>query len=527
MSKKNFALFFILFSGRLVCQDTISVLFKTGYSKLENKEAEKLDIIPLSYDLTEADSVHFVGMADSVGKINANLKLSEKRAQQVEKYCKKFISEKIPVRVSASGEATQSNLELNRCVYLIIYSKTKKSETIELPGNDSIPSSENFSATATACYDIDYEVLHHCHLRLVTKGKKEFIVIETEYYDWKKLEKLFFADFNKAGKIIVKPLRWKNISSGSLWWGKNRNTAIVPREGFKKFKLFRKHPLPCGDCSETFKIDEPLKKVDTCFQVDYFLMYNLQIKIPFFLNRPWINARVPREYVDISVAYYIGCKRDWRVRWAEKSGRKNKKYYFTRLPLRLLYVENITRYMDCCSFNPEPSECDRPFIGICPMAPPDKSLMLIFEPGYYYQFQKNLGYALIGLSKTCDYSHICLLSGIDSDRNWYSLLRYQFYFLNFPFKIAALSWQTPSKASSISRYGRFFVGTEIRAIAGDAGNYYSQSVHVGLACVNYGRLPFFQRIFVQYGLSLDYAGNYSHRVFPLLEAGINFKLLKF
>lgn len=50
-----------------------------------------LDNISSRYDLAEVDSVHYTGMADSVGDVKANLKLSKKRAQETASYCKRFL----------------------------------------------------------------------------------------------------------------------------------------------------------------------------------------------------------------------------------------------------------------------------------------------------------------------------------------------------------------------------------------------------------------------------------------------------
>ncbi|HXB40487.1 MAG TPA: hypothetical protein VNZ49_08090 [Bacteroidia bacterium] len=523
MIKRAFAFLFLL-SARLLSQDTISVLFKTGYFKIENKEIEKLDLIPVTFELNDLDSVHFVGMADSVGKFESNLKLSEKRVVQVEKFCRKFIPATIPVRVGASGETNQNKLEFNRRVNIILYFKTKRRETIESADNDT--SAVN-TTSVTTCYDIDYDLLHHCHLRLITKGKKEFIVIESQVTEWKKLEKLFYADINKSGKIIVRPLKWKDVTTGRFWWARSRNTALVLKESFRKFKIFRKHPLPCGECSETFEVNKPLSKVDTCFQTDYFLMHNLQVKVPLF-PRSWVRVRVPREYVDISCDYFIGCHKDWKLKWEERSGRKNQKYFFTKLPVRIFYLENITRYTDCCTYKPEPSECDKGIIGVCPLSPPDKALMIILEPGYNYQLKTHLPYFMLGLGKNWDKGLFALLSGIDINHNWYSTLRYQYYYLSFPFKSSVISWQSPGSALTIERYGRLYIGSELNALITQSTNYISQNLHLGLALVNYKYRAFFQRAFIQYSVNVDYSGNYSSKtIFPMLQAGIDCKLFHF
>jgi hypothetical protein len=45
--------------------------------------------------------------------------------------------------------------------------------------------------------------------------------------------------------------------------------------------------------------------------------------------------------------------------------------------------------------------------------------------------------------------------------------------------------------------------------------------------VNYKYRAFFQRAFIQYSVNVDYSGNYSKTIFPMLQAGIDCKLFRF
>ncbi len=517
----TYLLFSLLYSTYLFSQDTVSVYFSFGSSKIEQSQYDALHAIPVKYDLSDLDSVRFVGATDSVGKLSSNLKLSEKRAKNVAKYCTGLFPAGIRFTVVATGEKSKQTLSKSRNVDILLFFKTKATEnTIEKA--DTLKTSEN-------CRYIDYQLLHRCHARTITKGKKEFILLETNINNIKKDSTYYTASENKAGKIINKLVKWEMKSTGNLWWQKTRFTALIPKKDFDKYKIFRITKPPCKACNEDFEKGKKFVNEDTCIQVDRFLMYAIQYKTTLF-NRTFVNIRAPREYVDTAFSYYIGCGFNNKLVWETKKGRRKKNYYYTRLPLHLNYIDNITRTMNCCKSAPEPSECGKAIIQCATLGTIDKSITLGLEAGNYYQQRTNYPYLGLGISKAGDYSQVMLLFAKGLDRSYYGSFRYQYNFLSFPFSAINpfSTWKSPGNVKVIYKYCRLYAGTEFKTRVQNAEqNYFEQNLHLGLSIVNTERGIFIQRFFVQCGIGLDYLRKNSSGPYPIFQIGMNMKLLKF
>ena len=121
----TYLLFSLLYSTYLFSQDTVSVYFSFGSSKIEQSQYDALHAIPVKYDLSDLDSVRFVGATDSVGKLSSNLKLSEKRAKNVAKYCTGLFPAGIRFTVVATGEKSKQTLSKSRNVDILLFFKTK------------------------------------------------------------------------------------------------------------------------------------------------------------------------------------------------------------------------------------------------------------------------------------------------------------------------------------------------------------------------------------------------------------------
>ncbi|MBI34954.1 MAG: hypothetical protein CMP67_06275 [Flavobacteriales bacterium] len=146
-------------------QDTISIYFNFGESKIPNRELKKLTDIPSNYDLSELDSINFIGMADSIGDFKQNLKLSEKRVLNTYRKCKNILPKNIAIRKIAIGEKTNKKKEKNRRVDIILYFQPFQ--------NNEIDDNNDINKLKKICYNIDYELLHRCHLRVIKKRKKK------------------------------------------------------------------------------------------------------------------------------------------------------------------------------------------------------------------------------------------------------------------------------------------------------------------------------------------------------------------
>lgn len=509
----------MLTSVHVYGQDTISIYFEFGHSKIPDEQLEKLNAIPTKYDLSDLDSVIFIGMADSVGEFKSNIKLSEKRARNAARHCERLFPENIMTKITALGERTIDQREKNRRVDIILYFQPMPTEEVE---------QREPTQTKEVCYNIDYKLLHRCHLRTVKKRNKELTIIEIALPDLREKKQHYYGSVTMNGDFIVKKVKWSSKRTGNLWWSKTRYVATIPKQDFDTYKIFKIEDLPCDTCNEDFQTKSEISKEDTCVQVDRFLMENIQFKTRLFNNK-WVKIRAPREYVNIEDRYFIGCGFQNELVWETKKSRRKQNYYYSKLPRHFNYIANITRVMDCCKNNPEPSECDRPIIFCRTLGEPDRSFILNAEIGSHYQQSKFTPYAGLGISKEGFFSRVSILAGADIDLSFYGSLRYQYHFLSFPFSVFNLfsTWQSPTEQQVITRYGRLYLGTELKTrINKTKQDYLEQNIHIGLAAVNTNSDAFIPRIFVQYGLGFDYLGTYSTGVYSIVQLGLNMKIAR-
>ena len=149
-------------------QDTITVYFEFGSSKIDSEYNPILKNLSSTYDLSSLDSIQFIGYADSVGNVKSNIRLSKKRAKNVYKTCKPTISSDIFISVLAKGEDRKVNQHENRRVEVLLFF-AKELPTIK----EKIIEKVN-----PRCFLVDFEALSYCHIRTIKKRKKEYVQIE-------------------------------------------------------------------------------------------------------------------------------------------------------------------------------------------------------------------------------------------------------------------------------------------------------------------------------------------------------------
>jgi hypothetical protein len=505
---------------RLYSQDTLSIYFEFGKSKITDTQFNILNTIPIQYDVLMLDSVSFIGMADSVGDFNSNKKLSEKRAKNIAKECIRIFKNNIPSTITSLGERNNKAIDRNRRVDIVMFFKAIEKEEIE--------SIENIDVLKK-CFNIDYKLLHHCYIRTITKHKKSFVIIETTRLDLSKKRVYYYGTTSPAGKFITTKVKWIIRRTGKSWWAATRFVATIPKKDFESFKIFTISDLPCDSCDEDYKIQPKFLNNDTCKQVDRFLMDNIQFKSSFF-NKRTIKIRVPKEYVDINANYYIGCNFKTKLKWQHQIGKKKQNYYYSTLPIYFDYISNIVKDMDCCKNNIEPSDCSLPIIRCRMMRGADKSFALMLDVGSYYQQSQVLAYGALGIYKDGDFSRTAFQMGIDNKFCLITSISYQYHFLSIPFDFlkTSLSWHSPDRDGDISKYARFYFGTELKTfLKKESKNSIEQNVHVGFTAVNTSENTIIPRIFIQYGMGYDYLNSNSKKIYSIAKLGVILRITRF
>jgi outer membrane protein OmpA-like peptidoglycan-associated protein len=121
-----YVLFLVVFGPCIVLaqnSDTLSVHFAFGKHEISAKQAKRIQAIPNHIYVNDLDSVHYIGMADSVGSLRANHKLGEKRAREVLKYSKNYFTTNPLIRIFSRGELQRDDPANNRRVDFVFFSK--------------------------------------------------------------------------------------------------------------------------------------------------------------------------------------------------------------------------------------------------------------------------------------------------------------------------------------------------------------------------------------------------------------------
>lgn len=449
--------FFIIFYFSLsltFAQDTISVFFEFGKYKLTNKTEQKLRLLPVNFDLSSVDSIHFVGRADSVGQLNANLRLSKKRADLVQEFCSYLLPKTIQTSTSAKGEDYNPSRAFNRRVDVVLFYKNK-------PPPPPKPVKQE-----KKCYRVDYDLLSLTHWRIIKKRRKEYVLIELPLRKNPHSHDVFYGIRDFEGRFTVRKVRWEKQSMGRLWWANTRYVTTIPKESFENYKLFKVNNPPCTDCHEPFDSIPKITKSVDCLQADYYVMNNLQYSFKLF-NKELVEIRVPREYINQDLNYYYESFKT--ITWETRDRRKNANYFFAEVPHDDGYIHPFTKDAKCPQ--KDFSECIKRDTSLkgwgldlrCYQLPPEsKWLSLIGEIGSYYQNDSLIPYVALGIEKESLKSRLTLLAGTDIDLGLYSSLRYQHILFQQPLGVfnPIRSWK--SRDNRGRYFGEFYLGTELK-----------------------------------------------------------------
>lgn len=506
-----FLSFFFFFQSK--SQDTLTIYFEFGKSKISRQQELILNSISSRYDLAELDSVHYTGLTDSVGDIRANVKLSNKRACETADYCKRFLGNNHRYRIIALGEKSGSKPEQNRRVNIILYMKPGKDNKDEPTGQN--PEAMRVSGS---CYYIDYELLHRSNRRIIVKNRMEYLRLEVDPAHLKKQKDHYYASVNIQGHVEIKKIRW--IYRGNY-------VALIPKKDFQQFRIFKTGKEPCEECSEDLEARKRIVYESSCVQVDRFLMNNIRVKTGFFRPR-LVKIRALREYVNTGDHYYIGCGLDRELFWRVQKGKRKSRYYYATLPVYGGFLENITQVMECCKSRQEPSECNVGMIACNGMSLPDKSILFLAEAGDHYRFGQHRPYLALGLSNWGSRNLLSLFAGTNPDLDIYGSVRYQYHILNVPFRMLnpVPTWQSPGSLWSSSHYASLYLGTELNTwkSTGSKADLLEQNLHLGFSSMSPRNRPRIPCIFIQCGIGYDYLKNYSLKPYVVAQAGIQFRL---
>jgi hypothetical protein len=492
---------------QLHAQNKISVFFESNKHKTHDKGLQELkEFIHNNFDYI--DSITFIAYTDTVGSEEKNKKLAQKRLEFVESNIDNNLTYKAKRLVR--GESKRHKFERNRRVDLIIYSSLKE----QIEPDSSIPD-RNF------CHKIDYQLLSNCSFKKVKIGTREFMQIETEFFNNHGRNIYYFIVNPEDSLKKIAPVVWKNKSTGEDWWKKKRQVALIPTESFEHSKIFKLENGPCNSCH--CNSDHPKK--DSIMVRAEMINHNFQHKQTIF-NKNTIKIRIPSQFVDPNTVYYYNNFQ--KVEWKKS---KNDSYYYYKIKNydHDLSSLNFNYFVEYCSL---PKSNKRAYCGnkmshwMCgTVLFKGNPINLKIENGYHYKTQFHSTYVAIQPYDLKFYKekleiHAFLGLIYNNKLNYYVSQRFKYRLLKMelhPLKEYS-DWQ--SKKSKLNTYKnlQLFIGTDWMNYAEKEGKSILNYSYFELRYQN-ENLIFFNSLFVRYGIAQTYLKK-THDIQNMFQLGL-------
>ena len=509
-------LFFLIFCATSAhAQDTISTYFDFGKSKLKSSYKHLLLSIPSIYDLSEVDSISFIGYADSVGKTKANIRLSEKRAKTVYNFCKHQF-EDIAYTINPLGEGPHFIDSINRRVDLILHYAPPDVVVNDISVNED-----------PNCFFVDIDALKYCNIRTIQKKRKEYVQIESLIHPHFKEVQLYYRSNKSSGASQYHRVRWKRTKTGRLWWKKERYVSTIPKDSYEKFRFFTLKEPPCDGCKEDLLALDTVILTITENMPDLFLMNNLQSRARIFAIDKY-RIRVPREYVDLTDTYYLNysAMNDLpSIEWFTRKRKRFSDYYFADIEVRnnnLPYISKNYKSTICRNVWDAPV-----YYGLgCRQFGFRLGYHLSLESGLLRSNDSLLGFVGTGFIHSSNRTYTSAIAGINTNRGFYGSLRFSYYVMSIPLTktFGNAQWSEPSQ-QRIYSYSRVYLGTELR-------NSFNQSdvaflegnLHLGLTYTNTSFSRWYPMFYLHGGIANDFLNQISTRSYLFIQVGLSINI---
>jgi len=496
---------FSAMNGR--AQDTISVFFSSGSATIEEQERREFIRQLEAINSGQADSLLFIGMADTIGSYNANFKLSKKRVSEAIKVYRKYYRNPAPIKAIALGELKEHiKMAESRRVEVVIYSK-------KAPLSETVNNPKEVSNLDSICYRIDYALLKKCFISEVKVRRQEMIQLTIEpslFRTHQEGKTYYYALKDNNNQLIIKKVSWRLRLVGAKKWRKKRFVAYIPKSSFNNLKIFEKTELPCENCEQLLYPVTQIQEESTTLLVDYHAMYNMQVKYGLFAPKRNLKVRVPSVYINSSTPYYEGCKLENKMHW-----RLKRHYQHSRLRRTPFSIKNISKFQMVCKTDSLGSDCDKKIV-LFPFI--DRGYIgwaLGIESGIWLQEKQYTPFAGLRVFKTSPSSLFSITLGINNQQRALGVLRYESIILEPALRNLnpIPTWDSFSTNMSITRYADIFLGSELNTLFDLSQIQINQNIHAGIRFhINSAKFFMFEPQ-IEYGFGWDYL-NLSQGVFP-------------
>ncbi len=520
-------LLFLLFSSNVEAQDTVRVFFDFGKSQLTKDAKSTLQSLPNQYDLTTPDSIVFIGYADSVGRINANIRLSLKRAKNVRKYISSFLKEDVITPIYAKGEDTQKSDAFGRRVAMILYYPEASVNT------DS--SLDVITDVDPKCFKIAMYALSYCNVSEIEKRNRKYARLEAENIALISDQDYYYLREYRDGRTEAKRVRWKETVTGKLWWKRKRLVAEIPRNSFEKSNFFTLDTGDCSNCNLGNLIDEDtvIKYVERTV-ADAFLMSNIQVKRRWF-KRSTYKVRAPVEYINLDKSYYSSFDYDacdffnlTLINWETKRGRRRRSFYFADIRTEngeIPYITSKVVLLECyernCSWTGvwggcyNPRRCGNFFGGLKPY--------IGIQAGMVHQNDSTMGYIGARIGATNANMNYSIDIGLNTNVGLFAnaTADYKIAYFGERYFGQKGKWISPNSIQpELRSYQYLYTGIATKlSTRRDNLSYFETNAHLGWGWGSTQSIVI-NRMFLEGGIARDWTGQSSTEFYPFFHAGV-------
>lgn len=526
---------FVLLSPVSIAQDTIRVFFDFGRAQLTKQAKNELQAIPNQYDLYATDSIAFIGYADSVGRIDANIKLSLKRARSVRKFMKPFLDEGKITSVYAKGEDSKKSDVYARRVAMVLYYPKEEFTASTVP--------DVITDIDPKCFKIAMYALSYCNVTEIRKRKKKYIRLEAEKTPVIADNDYYYLKEYDDGRREAKRVKWKETETGKLWWKRRRLVAEIPYRSYERSNFFTLDTGDCVSCNLGNLIDEDtiIRYVERTI-ADEFLMANIRLK-KRWLKRSTYKIKAPVEYIDLNRTYYSSFERNLcdfydlqAVEWKKKRGRRRRNFYFADIRTQenlLPYITTKVTLMEChdriCNWRMYWGSCDRKrrcgnFFG-------DLQPAIGIQAGMVNQNDTTIGYIGTRISATNENMNYGIDLGLNTQLGLFANASADYKIMYFGRRLIGLkgSWIPPLRSKpQLSSRQYLYTGIATKLSTNRTSlSYFETNAHLGWGWESYTN-KVFNRFFIEGGIARDWTGFSNTRFYPFLHAGIrlDFSLIR-
>lgn len=266
-------------------------LFESGKDKITGNN-DKLIILLEDIDIA-IDSIRVMGYTDSIGRIDKNKKLADRRIQSVVNFINPYLSSNPKTQTINRGERNINHDYRDRRVDLVVY---YKKSIIQISQNTKI----DIDTNSMNCFKLAKSIIDNSKQDSIVIDNFKYMRLSTPFVPNFNIEYYYSKDSNTVTKINWVKYKRKESTFFKYY-------ALIPLKSYKQYRVFTLEPGPCHACHLNTSMYHP---GIASMEVDYLKDKIEYKKIPFTRNK--LMVRIPTYLIsNANGLSYMGQEVDW------------------------------------------------------------------------------------------------------------------------------------------------------------------------------------------------------------------------